>query len=270
MGNRYGIPRYVYAKPLTYGLEHAAQEVDLLADLSSQNALRLKSRELDVALLSPIDYARNTDEYLIVPNICVSSTASRTVLLLLREGLRRINTVAVDIGLTSELVLAKIVLSEKYDTDPRFIPMTPDINTMLAKADAALLVGGPALFSSLDAARTIDLVEEWNDLTDLPYVHALWLSHRGSLTRNAIHSLKQSCDEGVRHLKEIALAASRNEQVSRQECESYLSSFSFDLDDEAIESISEFYRYAFYYGGLGEVPEIKLYPEEPPPDITLN
>jgi chorismate dehydratase len=270
MGNRYGIPLYVYTKPLTYGLEHAAQEVALLADLSSQNALRLKSRELDVALLSPIDYARNSDQYLIVPNICVSSAAGRTVLLHLREGLRRINTVAVDIGLTSELVLAKIVLSEKYDTDPQFIPMTPDINTMLAKADAALLVGGPALFSSLDAARTIDLVEEWNDLTDLPYVYALWMSHRNLLTLGTVHSLKQSCEEGVRHMKEIALEASKNKHVSRQECEDYLSSFSFDLDDEAIESISEFYRYSFYYGVLGEVPEIKLYPQEVPPDIPLN
>jgi chorismate dehydratase len=270
MGNRYGIPRYIYTKPLTFGLEHAAQGVDLLADLSSQNALRLKSRELDVALLSPIDYARNSDQYLIVPSICVSSTTSRTVLVHLREGLRRINTVAVDIGLTSELVLAKIVLSEKYDSDPQFIPMAPDINAMLAKADAALLVGGPALFSSLDAARTIDLVEEWNDLTDLPYVHSLWLSHRDSLTRGAVHSLKQSCKEGLHHLKDIALATSESEHVTREECESYLSSFSFELDEEAIESISEFFRYAFYYEVLGEVPEIKLYPEELLPDIPLN
>jgi chorismate dehydratase len=270
MGIRFGVPRYVYTKPLTYGLEHAAEKADLLTDLSSQNALRLKSRELDVALLTPVDYARNSNEHLIVPNICASSTASRTVLLHLREGLRRINTIAVDIGLTSELVLAKIVLSEKYDSEPQFIPMTPDINTMLAKADAALLVGGPALFSSLDAARTIDLVEEWGDLTDLPYVHALWLSHRNSLTLDTVHSLKQSCEQGVRHMKEIALEASKNEEVSRQEFESYLSSFRFDLDDEAVESISEFYRYAFYYGMLGEVPEIKLYPEELPPDIPLN
>jgi chorismate dehydratase len=270
MGNRYGIPRYVYTKPLTYGLEHAVQEVNLLTDLSSQNALRLKSRELDVALLSPIDYARNSNDYLIVPNICVSSTASRTVLLHLREGLRRINTIAVDIGLTSELVLAKIVLSERYDSGPQFIPMTPDINTMLTKADAALLVGGPALFSSLDTARTIDLVEEWNDLTDLPYVHALWLSRRDSLTLGAVHSLKQSREEGLHHLKDIALAASENEHITREECESYLSSFSFDLDDEAIESISEFYRYAFYYGVLSEVPEIKLCTQELPPDIPLN
>lgn len=278
MGNRYGIPRYLYTKPLTYGLEQGSQKVDLFTDLSSQNALRLKSRELDAALLSPIDYARNSDEYLVVPNICVSSTGNHTILLHFREGLRKINTIAADIGLTSELVLAKILLVEKYDTNPQFIPIapsktlasSPDVAAMMAKADAALLVGGPILFSSLDTKCTIDLVEEWSDLTGLPYVHAIWLSHRDSLTPSKAYLLKQSCDEGLRHLHDIAVAASRAGQGTPEECESYLESFSFNLDEETIESLSEFYRYAFYHGILGEVPEIRFFPPELEPDIPIN
>ena len=270
MGNRYGIPRYLHTKPLTYGLEHGTHGVDLLADLSSQNALRLKSGELDAALLSPIDYARNSSEYLLIPNVCVSSTGSRTVLLHFREGLRNINTIAADIGLTSELVLAKIILNEKYDSNPRFLPMAPDVTVMLEKADAALLVGGPSLISSLDTKCTIDLVNEWHDLTDLPFVLALWISHRDSLTQNRVHLLKQSRDEGILHLSEIALTASNEERSTPEECKSYLSSFNFTLDENAIESLSEFYRYAFYYGVIGEIPEIKFYPAELEPGISLN
>jgi chorismate dehydratase len=272
MGNRFGIPRYLYTKPLTYGLERGTKKADLLADLSSQNALRLKSRELDAALLSPIDYARNSAEYLVVPNICVSGTGNRTTLLHFREGLRKINTIAADIGLTSELVLAKIILIEKYDMNPQFIPMGGwlDVTAMLAKADAALLVGGPALFSSLSTKCTIDLAEEWRDLTNLPYIHAFWLSRRDSVSPNKLHLLKQSCEEGIRHLHDIALAASKEEQSTPEECESYLSSFNFNLDEETIQSLSEFYRYAFYHGVLGEVPEIKIYPAEQEPDILSN
>jgi chorismate dehydratase len=270
MGNRYGIPRYLYTKPLTYGLEHETQKVNLLADLSSQNALRLKSRDLDAALLSPIDYARNSNEYLIVPNICVSGTGNRSTLLHFREGLRKINTIAADIGLTSEFVLAKIILTEKYDTNPQFIPMAADVTRMLSKADAALLVGGPALFSSLDTQCTLDLVEEWVDLTDLPYVHAIWLSRRESLTPSDLYHLTKSCEEGLYHLRDIALAASRDEQSTPEECESYLASFNFKLDEGGLESISEFYRYAFYHGVLDDVPEIKLYPVELEPDIPFG
>jgi chorismate dehydratase len=278
MGNRFGIPRYLYTKPLTFGLEQGPQKVDLFTDLSSQNALRLKSRELDAALLSPIDYARNSDEYLVVPNICVGSTGNHTLLLHFREGLRKINTVATDIGLTSELVLAKILLIEKYDTNPQFIPMapvktmasSPDVAAMLARADAALLVGGPSLFSSLDTKCTIDLVEEWGDLTGLPYVHAIWLSYRDSLTPSKVYLLKQSCDEGLRHLPDIALAASREGQGTPEVCENYLASFNFNLDEETIESLSEFFRYAFYHGILDEVPEIRFYPPELEPDIPFN
>ncbi len=271
MGNRYGIPRYLYTRPLTYGLEHGAQNIDLQTDLSSRNALRLKSKELDAALLSPIDYARNSAEYCIVPNICVSSsTGNRTALLHFREGLRKINTIAADIGLTSELVLAKIILSEKYETNPQFIPMLPDIPAMLAKADAALLVGGPSLFASLDTECTVDLVEEWADLTDLPYVHALWLAHRTALTPSKLYVLKRSFEEGQHHLSDIALSAAKEEQSSPEDCGVYLSSFNFTLDEEAVESLSEFYRYAFYYRLLGEIPEIKFYPPELEPDIPLN
>jgi chorismate dehydratase len=276
MGNRYGIPRYLCTKPLTYGLEQGPQKVGLFTDLSSQNALRLKSRKLDAALLSPIDYARNSDEYLVVPNICVSSTGNHTMLLHFREGLRKINTIATDIGLTSELVLAKILLVEKYNTNPQFIPIAPtkslasgaDATAMLAKADAALLVGGASLFASLDTKCTIDLVTEWNDLTGLPYVHAIWLSHRDSLTPTMAHLLKQSCDEGIRHLHDIASAASREGQGTPEECETYLASFNFSLDEETVESLSEFYRYAFYHGILGEVPEISFFPPEL--DIPVN
>ena len=271
MGNRFGIPRYLYTRPLTYGLKHGVQELDLQTDLSSQNALGLNSKDLDAAPLSPIDYARRSAEYLIVPNICVSSkTGNGTILLHFRKGLRKINTVAADIGLTSELVLAKIVLTEKYDTNPQFIPMGPDVPMMLAKADAALFVGGPGLFSSLDTRCTIDLVEEWTDLTDLPYVHALWLARRESLTPSKLYLFKQSLEEGLRHLRDIALSFAAEEQTTPEECEIYLSSFNFNLDDEVVESLSEFYRYAFYYGILSEVPEIRFYPAELEPDFPLN
>jgi chorismate dehydratase len=278
MGSRYGIPRYLYTKPLTYGLEQERRKVDLLTDLSSQNALRLKSRELDAALLSPIEYARNSDKYVVAPYICVSSTGNHTILLHFREGLRKINTVATDIGLTSELVLATIILIEKYDTNPKFIPMAPpndkasgpDVAAMLAKADGALVVGGPSLFASLDTKCTIDLAEEWGDLTGLPYVHAIWLSHRDSLTPSMAHLLKQSRHQGIRHLHDIALAASRGGQGTPEECETYLASFNFNLDEETVESLSEFYRYAFYHGILGEVPEIRFFPPELEPDIPTN
>ncbi len=302
MRTRYGIPYYFYTKPLTYRLEQDLENVDLHVDLSSQNAVRLKSNELDVALLSPIDYARNSSQYRIVPNICVSSkVGNRTVLLHFRKGLRKINTVAADIGLTSELVLAKIILTEKYNTSPQFIPMIPlspnaavgsrcsgsrkaghaekrhnvvagwpDVPAMLKKADAALIVGGPFVARSVDSECTIDLVEEWDDLTDLPYVLALWISRMDTLNPTNLYSLKHSLEEGLRHLDEIALSAAEEQPIEAEEYKSHLAPFKFTLDEGAIDSLSEFYRYAFYYGMIGEVPEIRFYPAEEGLDISLN
>ncbi len=271
MGTRYGAPPFPYTKPLTYGLQHRTQGVDFILDLSSQNALNLRSKKLDVALLSPIDYARYSSEYLIVPNLCASSAVgTRTILLHFRKGLRRIKTIAVDIGLTSELVLAKILLKEKYDTDPQFIPMEPDVTAMLAKADAALLVNGSSVFHPFENECSIDLVDEWNDLTDLPYVHALWIGRHDSLSPADLYLLNQSYEEGLAHLEEIVFATADEYHATPEDCESYFSSFAFNLDEDLTHALSEFYRYAFYHGILGEVPEIKFFPTPEGSNISLN
>jgi chorismate dehydratase len=271
MLTRCGIPSHLYTKPLTYGLERNPQAIDLHVDLSSLNALRLKSRELDIALLSPIDYARNSGEYRVVPDLCVNSrTSNHTILLHFKEGLRRITTVAADIGSTSELVLAKIILSEKYDSNPQFLPMKPDLTAMLGRADAALLVGGMAPFMRYEQECTIDLVEEWTDVTNLPYVHALWVTRDERINPSVAYLLKQSHQEGLRHLAEIASAAADENNLDPARCESYLSSFGYFLDGDAMESLSEFYRYGYYYGVLGEIPEIHLLNVQDESDIRLN
>ena len=270
MARRYGVPLHQYARPLFYGLDQSEHGIDLRIDLSSRNALRLKSGELDLALLSPIDYARNSSEYLILPEICISSRGgNRTVLLYFREGLKRIKTVAADIGLTSELVLTKIILTEKYDTNPEFIPMVADVTAMLTKADGALVIGGPSAPVSNESVRALDLVDEWYDLTELPYVHSLWLGRRNAILPADLSILKKSLEEGLRHLKEIAASVAEEEQAEPRDSESYLGSFNFQLNNEAVEALAEFNRFAFYYGLIGEVPDIKLFPGEGL-DISLN
>jgi chorismate dehydratase len=270
MARRYGVPSHHYARPLYYGLDDSEHGIDLRIDLSSRNALRLKSGELDLALLSPIDYARNSSEYLILPEICVRSNGrSHTVLLYFREGLNRIKTVAADIGLTSELILTKIILTEKYDTNPEFIPMVPDVGAMLEKADGALVIGEPSSVASSRGERVLDLAEEWHDLTELPCIHSIWVGRRGSILPSDFSILKKSLKEGLRHLAEIAASLAQERQGEPREYESYLRSLHFQLDDEAIESLAEFHRFAFYYGIIGEVPDIHVFPGTGL-DVSLN
>jgi chorismate dehydratase len=225
------------------------------------NALKLRNDDVSCALITPIDYAKESSDFHIVPGIAVSSRgASETIRLFFRSGARRIETVAVDIGSTSEIILTRILLAERYDTEPKFIPMMPVLEPMLEKADAALLVGDNAR-SVPASARFIDLVDEWEDLTDLPYTHAFWGCRPGSLNADDIHLLHSVRDEGLRNIPAIATEAAAN-GGTQASLEEYFGQFSYTFDEETEDSISEFFRFAFFYGVINDIPDIRFVTEE--------
>jgi chorismate dehydratase len=84
--------------------------------------------------------------------------------------------------------------------------MPPSVETMLADADAALLIGDAALFLDHEAlgVEKIDLGAEWQAMTGLPFVFAFWAGRSGAATAEITHRLQQARDEGMRHTDEIA------------------------------------------------------------------
>ncbi len=120
MKSRLAVSNALYLKPLLFGLDRTDSPFDLIVDIPAQNALKFSQRSEGIrnAFLSPIDYARHGAEYCIVPHICVaSSVPTNTIQLFIKSDLRKIDSIAVDIRYTSEIILAKIILEEKYHND---------------------------------------------------------------------------------------------------------------------------------------------------------
>ena len=197
MKSRLAASDALYLKPLVYGLDRTDSPFELVTDIPANNAVKLgeRSEGIRIAFLSPIDYARHGGEYCVVPDICVaSSSQTNTIQLVLKSSLRNIERVAIDVRFTSEIILAKIILSEKYRNQPthstlQFIPMMPDVDAMLAKADAALLVQDHPQMLGREGTFTLDLVGEWNDLTGLPYVHGFWVGREEELSKREAQAL---------------------------------------------------------------------------------
>jgi predicted solute-binding protein len=272
MKSRLAASDALYLKPLLFGLDRTESLFDPVIDIPAQNALKLSQRSEGIrsAFLSPIDYARHGGEYCIVPNICVaSSIPTNTIQLILNSDLHTINTVAIDVRFTSEIILAKIILEEKYRTDPsrsnlQFIPMMPDIDAMLAKADAALLVNEAPVVYNKSGVFTLDLVEEWNDLTDLPYVHGFWVGREEEMTEQEAKALLMAKNNGVLLQLQIAQEAAQQRNLPLGEITQYFSSFSYDLGEREQESLAEFIQYAYYHTVIGDVPEIRFF------DVSSN
>lgn len=252
--------------------------LEVHVDVTTRNAIRLRDRELDAAFISPIDYARESSEYRIIPGIAVSSRQGNdTVVLHFREGLRSIKTLAVDPSSTSEIILAKILLAERFDSEPSLVPVNGTLETMLSKADAALLVGDAALDAASSHHSKLDLIEEWNDMLEVPYVHGFWCGREDALSLQEIERIQRARDDGVRALERLSSdSVSRfSSQVTKKIVSVYLHEFVYEFNDEVREGLSEFLRYAYYHRVLPDVADINFYgaDSETPDDdaeISLN
>jgi chorismate dehydratase len=257
-----------YLKPLLFGLDRPEGPFDLQIDIPARNTLKLRDRagNTKCAFLTPIDYARHGAEYCIVPDVCASSSQKTdTVRLVLKSELRNIERIAVDIRFTSEVILAKIILMEKYRNFPSsrsnlvFIPMMPDVVGMLAKADAALVVSDTPQSSVPAGSFAMDLVEEWTDMTDLPYVFGFWVGREEELTQEEARALHVAKRNGVNLRTQIADAFARQNNLSVERMEKYISSFSYDFGEREEKGLAEFIELAYYHGVIGDIPEIRFF-----------
>ncbi|MBI3578537.1 MAG: hypothetical protein HY089_03900, partial [Ignavibacteriales bacterium] len=235
MKRKLGVSDALYLQPLLYGLEKENSNVELLVDLPARNALKLRERtdNLQCAFLSPIDYARHGSEYRIVPGVGISSSVrTDTIQLFIKSSVRNIKTVAVDIRVTSEIILAKIILLEKFPNFTRgnkamqFLPMLPNLDQMLLKADAALIVNLNPNTHGPQETFALDLAEEWNDLTELPYVHGFWVGREEDAGVEIARELIHAKTMGVSHTNEIAEQASQQRELSLDEARDYFARFS--------------------------------------------
>jgi len=263
---RLGVPADLCWKPL---LVHPAEEnlFDRQVGVPARHALQLREQNLDAALLTPVDYARDSSALVIISGVGVSSRdATGSITLIFRDELHTVSTVAIDPSSASEIVLAKILLAEQFDLEPRFVPAIGSIQERLARADAALVVGDVSLNLATSHPNRIDLVEAWTDMTDLPYVHGVWCAAEGALGADHAQSLRRAGERAAASLEALAAdhVGERFPGLSAGDLSAYLHAFSYTLTEEDLDGFGEFLRYSFFHGIVADVAELRFLNEDPP------
>jgi chorismate dehydratase len=255
------LQRDLYYQPLTYGLEQKDLQHQFITVYGNEQeaASKLKEGEVTLSLISAIDYAQKKESWHILPDIAVAFTGgSNTMLLMFRKDLKEINTVAIDRHASTSIVLLKIILQEKFNSTPEYIPMESDLDTMLETADAALLSGTKAMNER--RANRLDLCEEWSDLTGLPFVYGFWAGLEIATQKEDLILLKKSFDLGKINLEKISkkYAQQNNDNWTRYHdilAKNIIYSFS-GIEKQALH---EFYNYAFYYGYSEFIPDLLFF-----------
>ena len=271
---RLGIPPHLYAQPLT-GARSAAPPYEWVVDASARNAIALREGSVDLAFLTPIEYARESSLYYIVPEIAVSSQGGDgTVMLFFREGLHKLATLAINPSSASEIILARIILAEQFNLRPTLVPYQGLADDALQQADAALVVGDSALSMTQTHDNSVDLVEEWEEMTSLPYVYGFWCGREHAADGEDLARLLRLRDEGKSNLtllSEISAREGRLGSMNALQIHDYLEQLSYDGTEDAEEGVREFIRFAYYHGVLPDVADLQYYrsstdtDDEPPP-----
>jgi len=248
---RLGAVTYLNARPLVYGLERS-ERFDIRYDIPSECARLLHARETDVGLIPSIEYLRGPCPYAIVPGPAVISRGPvASVAIYTRREPRDIRTIAMDTSSRTSVALATVLLRRRFDVTAEPAPMAPDLDAMLARADAALIIGDVALFLDHAAAgaRKIDLGEEWTATTGLPFVYACWTGWPDALSSLDVDVLQRARDEGVAQSDAVAAAYCPDDTGRQAVARRYLrDNIQYVLGGEEIEGLKTFFRYASELG----------------------
>jgi predicted solute-binding protein len=226
-------------------------------------ATRFRKRDLHAAFVSPIEFARESSEYRILPGFALSGRSG--IALHFREGLRKIGTMAANPADVSEIVLARIVLAEEFETAPPIVPSAGGrLQTLLAKADSVLLTGDSRLRELSRDPHSIDIAEIWSDIVDLPYVYGILCTREGLFPADALSELtSQDWESLPRELVDEDLQAELRGEGQVARINEFLDECSYALSNEAEEGLMEFLRYAHYHGMIADIPLLQPYSSSP-------
>jgi chorismate dehydratase len=192
--------------PLVWGLQQGPQQdyFDLSFEIPSVCADRLASGSADIGLVPVIEAKRQGLEF--VPGLGIACNgAVRSILLVSHVPATEIRTLAADCSSRTSVALTELVLRERFGVTPKMTPHAPQLAEMLEIADAALLIGDPALRFHPDELphHVYDLGQEWKWLTGLPMVFAVWAARPGVINPEASSILRASAEFGQEHMEEI-------------------------------------------------------------------
>lgn len=258
---RLGAVSYLNTKPLVEGLDDRRELFELRFDVPAQCAALLHEGRIDVGLIPAIEYLRG--DYRIVPDIAITSDGPvASVAVFSRVPVDRIRTLALDISSRTSVALTRVLCAAKWGIRPKLTPHEPDLRSMLARADAALVIGDPALEidSTSMGVEKIDLGSEWQLLTGLPFVYAMWSGRDGAVSAQHVAELQAARDRGVAAIPEIARRFAGDDGRRVRVVEQYLrDNLKYPLGAREVAGLRRFHELAAEQGLVPALRPLRFY-----------
>jgi chorismate dehydratase len=274
---RISIVQYLNTAPLVWGFTNGplAGKYDLSFTVPSQCAEALRTGVADIAIIPAIEYQR-IPGLVVLPDLAIASqNRVRSLLIIAKKPIEQVRSIALDRSSRSTQVLTRILAAEYWKIKPEFLETEPDLHAMLQKADAAMLIGDPALrisiaiekkstisaqgravcqaatlgIQSAEIFHIYDVVGEWRKFSSLPAVMAVWAARPEVATPEALADFAASRDFGLAQIPVICRESARELELPREALESYLRhNIDFSLGEENRRGLERYFHEAAKLG----------------------
>jgi chorismate dehydratase len=272
---RISIVEYLNTAPLVWGFTDGPLEgkYDLSFSLPSQCAEDLRAGNVDIAIIPAIEYQR-IENLVALPGIAIAAKGPvQSILLVAKKPIELSRRIALDTSSRSSAALVRLLAQERWGIEPEWINADPEPSEMLKRADAALVIGDPALRISLkwealnsktpgdgaccqgdiedmpvpghETLFIYDVAYQWRELTGKPCVLAIWAGRRDAITPEVAADFEASKKFGLSRIREIAEAAAIKLDLPASALERYLTKhIDFSLDPENLAGLRLYYEKA--------------------------
>lgn len=272
---RISVVEYLNTAPLVWGFTDGplAGKYDLSFTVPSQCAEELRRGDADIAIIPSIEYQR-IEGLVALPDMAIAAKREvRSLLVVSKRPIDMAKRIALDTSSRSTAALVRILAKEHWGIQPEFVDAAPDAAEMLKTADAALVIGDPALRISLKMEALVgktpgngdccegdpedmpvpgfetlfvyDVTHQWRELTNKPAVLAIWAAHEHIVDERVAADFLASKRFGLERIREISEAASIKLDMPPRALERYLTeNINFDLDAENLAGLRLYYEKA--------------------------
>lgn len=214
----------------------------------------LAAGELDLSVVSAVEYARNAAAYQLLPDLAISCDGPvHSVALFARRPVNELDgaTILLSASSRTSILLLELFCRHRWGIAPRFVTARAEAVDLESLSglphDAVLVIGDAALM--LDARRAyphkVDLGTEWKAWTGLPFVFAVWAARRDAPLAEvqAVHAgLLRSRSWGLAHLDHLAADAAARSGVAESVCRGYLGDLDYALSYRHLAGLTDFFR----------------------------
>lgn len=255
---RIGRIGYINCAPVYGAIDRGLVALPPAADLVTGTPAELNdllvAGELDVSVISAVEYARHARDLVLLPDLAISCDGPvRSVALFSRRPVGQLDgrTVLLSASSRTSVALLELLCRDVWKVKPKFAEARAEAQDLEALAalphEAVLVIGDAAL--KLAAAATYphryDLGDEWNRWTGQPFVFAVWAAQRAAspaAVQRGHQALLASRAWGLQHLDELAADAARTTQLPFATCREYLSGLDYAFTDRHRTTLNDFLR----------------------------